>query len=56
MTVTTLIHGLYFSNFYASQGEMGIITTATDMAKWSIALDDGKILSKETLQQMWTSF
>src|SRR4030095_328018 len=49
-----LIHGLYFSNFYSSQGEMGIITTATDMAKWSIALDDGKILGTETLQQMWT--
>jgi D-alanyl-D-alanine carboxypeptidase len=50
----TLIHGLYFSNFYASQGEMGIITTATDMGKWSMAFDEGKLLDKETLQHMWT--
>ncbi len=50
----TLIHGAYISNFYSTQGDMGIITTATDMAKWSMALDEGIILDKETLQQMWT--
>jgi CubicO group peptidase (beta-lactamase class C family) len=49
-----LSNGMYISNFYSSLGDMGIITTAGDMAKWSIALDKKKILDKETLEQMWT--
>jgi D-alanyl-D-alanine carboxypeptidase len=48
-----LINGLFVSNFYSTTGDMGIITTAGDMAKWSIALDNEKILDKQTLQQMW---
>ena len=47
------IPGLYVSNFFSTMGDMGIITTALDMAKWSIALDNEKILDKQTLQQMW---
>jgi D-alanyl-D-alanine carboxypeptidase len=50
-----LINGAYISNFFSTMGDMGIITTATDLAKWSMALDDVKILDKQTLQQMWTS-
>lgn len=50
----TLINGAYISNFYSSQGDMGIITTATDLTKWIIALEGGKILDKESLDQMWT--
>ena len=49
-----LINGAYISNFYSSQGDMGIITTATDLTKWIIALEGGKILDKESLRQMWT--
>ena len=49
-----LINGIYVSNFFSTMGDMGIITTATDLAKWSIAQDEGKILDKQTLQQMWT--
>ncbi len=49
-----LINGAYISNFYSSQGDMGIITTAKDLTKWIIALEDGKILDKENLNQMWT--
>jgi len=50
-----LINGAYVSNFFSTMGDMGIITTATDLAKWSMALDDTKLLDKQTLQQMWTS-
>ena len=49
-----LINGAYISNFYSSQGDMGIITTAQDLTKWIIALEGGKILDKESLRQMWT--
>jgi CubicO group peptidase (beta-lactamase class C family) len=48
-----LIPGRYVSNFFSTMGDMGIITTAGDMAKWSTAQDEGKILDKQTLQQMW---
>jgi hypothetical protein len=33
---------------------MGILTTATDLARWSMAQDDKKVLDKQTLEQMWT--
>ena len=48
------VPGLYVSNFFSTTGDMGIITTARDMAKWSIALDNEKILDKQTLQQVWS--
>jgi len=35
-------------------GDMGILTTATDLARWSIAQDKATILDKQTLEQMWT--
>ena len=49
-----LINGSYVSNFFSTMGDMGIITTATDMAKWSMALDDARILNTEILEDMWT--
>lgn len=49
-----LSNGMYVGNFYSSQGDMGIITTAMDMAKWSIALNRGELLDKQILEQMWT--
>jgi len=49
-----LVPGLYVSNFFSTTGDMGIITTPVDMAKWSIALDNERILDKQTLKQMWT--
>ena len=33
---------------------MGILTTATDLARWSMAQDNATILDKQTLNQMWT--
>jgi D-alanyl-D-alanine carboxypeptidase len=48
------VPGLYVSNFFSTTGDMGIITTARDMAKWSIALDNEKILDKQILKEMWT--
>lgn len=48
-----LINGNYVSDFFSSTGDMGVTTTAGDMAKWSIALDSGKIVDKDILKQMW---
>jgi D-alanyl-D-alanine carboxypeptidase len=48
------INGLYVSNFFSKMGDMGILTTATDLARWSMAQDDKKVLDKQTLEQMWT--
>ena len=49
-----LINGIYVSNFFSKMGDMGILTTATDLARWSIAQDEAKVLDKQTLSQMWT--
>lgn len=49
-----LINGNYISDFFSSLGDMGVTTTAEDMAKWSVALDSGKILDRGTLAKMWT--
>ncbi len=49
-----LMNGIYVGNFYSSLGDMGIITTATDLAKWCGALESEKILDEQSLQQMWT--
>ena len=49
-----LINGEYVSNFFSKMGDMGILTTATDLARWSIAQDEAKILDSQTLEQMWT--
>ncbi|HZS04397.1 MAG TPA: serine hydrolase domain-containing protein [Blastocatellia bacterium] len=32
----------------------GLVSTAEDLAKFAIALGEGKLLKKETLEQMWT--
>lgn len=32
-----------------------IVSTAADMAKWEIALETGKLLNKNSYEQMWTS-
>ena len=32
----------------------GIVSTVGDLAKWNIALDEGRVLKRETLAQMWT--
>jgi CubicO group peptidase (beta-lactamase class C family) len=49
-----LINGIYVSNFFSKMGDMGILTTATDLARWSIAQDNATILDRQTLEQMWT--
>jgi D-alanyl-D-alanine carboxypeptidase len=48
-----LINGLYVSNFFSRMGDMGILTTAADLARWSIAQDKATILDRQTLEQMW---
>jgi len=32
----------------------GMLSTVGDLAKWNIALDQGRVLRRETLDQMWT--
>jgi len=32
----------------------GMLSTVEDLAKWNIALDKGRVLPRETLDQMWT--
>jgi len=49
-----LINGMYVSNFFSTMGDMGIITSAIDLAKWSMAVANANILDKQTFQQMWT--
>lgn len=48
------INGLYVSNFFSRLGDMGILTTATDLARWCIAADKATILDRQTLKMMWT--
>jgi CubicO group peptidase (beta-lactamase class C family) len=48
-----LINGLYVSNFFSRMGDMGILTTATDLARWCIAQDRASVLDKQILQMMW---
>lgn len=50
-----LINGEFVGNFFSKMGDMGILTTATDLARWSIAQDEERVLDKKTLQQMWTA-
>jgi len=50
-----LINGEYVSNFFSKMGDMGILTTATDLARWSLAQDHATILDKQTLNLMWES-
>src|SRR6266496_898102 len=49
-----LINGNYISNFFSTMGDMGILTTASDLARWSIAQDNTIILDKQTLEHVWT--
>ena len=49
-----IINGNYISNFFSTMGDMGILTTATDLARWSIAQDNATILDQPTLEEMWT--
>jgi CubicO group peptidase (beta-lactamase class C family) len=48
------INGIYVSNFFSKMGDMGILTTANDLARWSLAQDHATILDRPTLELMWT--
>lgn len=48
------INGIYVSNFFSKMGDMGILTTATDLARWCIAADKATILDTQILKMMWT--
>jgi hypothetical protein len=38
-----------------SRGDVGIITTAADLAKWNVALSTTKLLSRKSLETMFTA-
>lgn len=44
----------YVYNPYMHMGA-GINTTAGDLAKWNLALDEAKVLKRATLDQMWSA-
>jgi len=49
-----LVHGQYIAQSILSYGGGGILSTATDLAKWDAALRTEKLLKKSTLEQMFT--
>lgn len=39
---------------YGLVSHFGVVSTSADMAKWTIALQAGKVVKSETMKQMWT--
>ena len=48
-----LRHGRHVAQTLRASADIGMMTTATDMAKWDIALNSTKIFSRESLDQMF---
>ena len=48
-----LRHGSYVGQTLRSSADIGLITTATDMAKWDLALSRPNIFSRQSLDQMF---
>ncbi|HEY7119789.1 MAG TPA: serine hydrolase domain-containing protein [Tepidisphaeraceae bacterium] len=51
----TLRNGQYVAESILGYGGGGIVSTASDMAKWAIALDGEKLLKRATFEQAWTA-
>jgi D-alanyl-D-alanine carboxypeptidase len=49
-----LRNGDFVAESILAYGGGGVISTASDMAKWAVALDEGKVLKKETMDMAWT--
>jgi len=47
-------HGPFISDQFSRWGDMGMLSTARDMARWSVAMDSLRLLSPELWTQMWT--
>lgn len=47
-------HGPFISDQFSRWGDMGMLSTARDMARWSVAMDSLRLLSPELWRQMWT--
>lgn len=47
-------HGPFISDQFSRWGDMGMLSTARDMARWSMAMDSLRLLSPELWRQMWT--
>lgn len=49
-----LRNGNFIAESVLAYGGGGIVSTAADLARWDVALRDGKVLPKEVLERMWT--
>jgi CubicO group peptidase (beta-lactamase class C family) len=49
-----LRNGDFVAESILAYGGGGVISTVSDMAKWAVALDEGKVLKKETIEMAWT--
>jgi CubicO group peptidase (beta-lactamase class C family) len=49
-----LVHAIYTGTAWA-YSEGGLFSTVLDLAKWAAALDEGKLLKRSILEQMWTA-
>jgi CubicO group peptidase (beta-lactamase class C family) len=46
------IYDYFYPSWTYSGG--GLFSTASDLAKWAVAIDSGKLLKNSSLEQMWT--
>ncbi|HET9983967.1 MAG TPA: serine hydrolase domain-containing protein [Longimicrobiales bacterium] len=47
-------HGPFISDQFSRWGDMGILSTARDMARWGLAMDSLRLISPELWRRMWT--
>ena len=47
-------HGPFISDQFSRWGDMGILSTARDMARWSLGMDSLRLLTPELWRLMWT--
>ncbi len=50
----SVVHGRQISAAAQARGDVGVLTTVTDMLKWYAALQDSSLLKKSSLDQMFS--
>lgn len=50
-----VIHGPFISDAYSRWADTGMMSTAHDMARWIVAMDSAKLVSRELWSEMWNS-
>jgi len=51
---SVIVHGVSISPAAQARGDVGVLTTATDMLKWYAALQDSSLLKKSSLDLMFS--